>query len=194
VSHFSAFHCSLLPSLLSSLLTCLPIYSFTDTAFTHTQIKGTESSITRIFGGKFRSTLRAPGLKDCGRLEGFEVGYSGGLFCCRFLDVFRAFFPGTFNIEIRTNIDLAPLARPDPHYSRCLVIHLASADGADYVSDSDARPTKNGQRRTNPTPIAAAAKDQCPTTGFHRGGEHERERPRKSSFGCSTSFGIRVIK
>ena len=31
---------------------------------TRTQIKGTESPITRIFGGKFRSTLRAPGQKD----------------------------------------------------------------------------------------------------------------------------------
>jgi hypothetical protein len=43
-----------------------------------------------------------------------------------------------------------PLARPDPHCSRCVVVHLASADYADYVADSVAaavgRPTKNGQR------------------------------------------------
>ena len=61
----TSIHPSIPPScLLTSLLTPSPIYSFTDRVFTHTQIKGTECPITRIFGGKFCSTLRAPRQKD----------------------------------------------------------------------------------------------------------------------------------
>ena len=37
------------------------------------QIKGTESPITRIFGGKFRSTLRAPGQKDSVLVEDWRA-------------------------------------------------------------------------------------------------------------------------
>ena len=113
-------------------------------------------------------------------LEGFEVGYSSELFVV----AFRVFFPGTFNIENRTNIDLSPVARPDPHHPRCVVVHLASADGADYVTDlvAVARSTKNRQHRTHPT------------TGSHRGREYERECPRKSTFRIITGFGIGVVE
>ena len=83
------------------------------------------------------------------------------------------------------------LAQPDLHYPRCVVVHLASADCANYVANSVAiagiRATKNRQRRRHPT-TAAAANNQRPTTGSHQGGERER-CPRKCSFKISTSFG-----
>ena len=49
--------------------------------------------------------------------------------------------------------------------------------------------TTNCQRRTHPTTTraAAAANNQCPTTGFHRGGK--RKCQRENSFGFSPSSG-----
>jgi hypothetical protein len=66
---FQCFVTSFVPCLLTSS----SIFSFTDTAFTHAQIKGTEFPITRIFGGKFRSTLRGPGQKDSVLVEGWRA-------------------------------------------------------------------------------------------------------------------------
>jgi len=137
---FISFVLPFLVWLFSCFLPSLPIYTFTDMAFTHPQIKGTESPLTRIFGGKFRSTLRT-------RTERFGVG--GGLWGWIFRWVVHCRFLGFILMHLISKIELISnflSAWPDPHYSRCVVVHLASTDCADYIADSvagaGARPTK----------------------------------------------------
>ena len=64
---FFAFSHLLHPSLFASSLPCLNTYTLS------TQIKGTESPITHIFGVKFRSTLHAPGQKDSVLVEDWRA-------------------------------------------------------------------------------------------------------------------------
>lgn len=45
-------------------VSCSQVQSFTDTKINLLQAKSTESPITRMFGGKFRSTLHVPHQKD----------------------------------------------------------------------------------------------------------------------------------
>ena len=113
---FLVLPCIFLPSFLAYL-----IYLFT--YLLPTQIKGTESPITRIFGGKFRSTLRAPGQKDSVLVEDWRaLRLDIQVRCC----VVSLFLQK--NIGFLYRFFFFFLARPNPHHSRCVVVHLASAD------------------------------------------------------------------
>ena len=80
-------------------------------------------------GGKFRSTLRAPGQKDSVLVEDrnslrldIQVSFC---FCFALL-----FFLCGYDIELISDLSDFSLARPDRHYLR-VVVHLASVDCTD---------------------------------------------------------------
>ena len=59
----------------------------------HQQIKSADSPITRIFGGKFRSTLRAPLQKDSVIVEDWRALRLDIQVCATFPATFRFYLP-----------------------------------------------------------------------------------------------------
>jgi hypothetical protein len=132
--------------------------------------------------------LRAPGQKDSVLVEDWRALRLDCQVGCSVVAL--GFFPGAFNLENRTNIDLSlGTTRSTLFKMRCRASRIRRLRCR--LSRSRSR-ASNKKRSTAHKPNAnnSNSKRSTPNNRFS-----SRRRTRtKSSFGISTIFGIRVIK